>query len=316
MPSAPPAIPGPILESVRQVLARCGDTTALRSVQRAPGGFESTSVCLTTRRCSYFLKWNPSPAHGGFRAEADNLALLAATGAVCVPEVLAACDPAAAGAPGFLLQEWLTPPSRDAFARRVGRELGPAIAALHRARAVGEMRIGGYGPATAMTGGAQERWQTDWVTFYRDGLVRPELERAARASLLPGETVEALERLLTRLGDLLDTGEQRPSLLHGDLHRQNVLCNARGSLVLIDPHPLFAVRELELAYMDWVGYFPPAFWEAYDAAWPCTPGRAERRDLYLLLPRLRRLNWAGDRQQAQALAATARLSRTHGHTLP
>ncbi len=68
--------------------------------------------------------------------------------------------------------------------------------------------------------------------------------------------------------------------------------------------------------MDWVGYFPPAFWEAYDAAWPCAPGRAERRDLYLLLPRLRRLNWAGDRQQAQALAATARLSRARGHTLP
>jgi len=39
MPSAPPAIPGPLLESVRQVLAQHGDTTALRSVQRAPGGF-------------------------------------------------------------------------------------------------------------------------------------------------------------------------------------------------------------------------------------------------------------------------------------
>jgi len=290
-----------------QVLAGRSDTTAIRSVTRAPGGVESSSVCLTTRQSPYFLKWNASTAHGGFCAEAKHLELLAATGAVRVPDVLAAFD----GDPGcphrFLLQEWLTPPSREVFARRVGRELGPAIAALHRAPAVGAMAIHGYGPVIAVAPGGQAHWQQDWVAVYRDGLVRPEMEHAARENRLPGAILEALERLLPRLDDLLGGVPRQPSLIHGDLHRQNVLCNARGDLVVIDPHPLFADRELELAYMDWVGYFPPAFWEAYDACWPCAPGRAARRDLYLLLPRFRRLNWAGDSQQAQAIAATARL---------
>jgi fructosamine-3-kinase len=47
------------------------------------------------------------------------------------------------------------------------------------------------------------------------------------------------------------------ALIHGDLHRANVLCNAAGTLVLIDPHPFFADRELELVYMDRAGASRP-----------------------------------------------------------
>jgi fructosamine-3-kinase len=37
---------------------------------------------------------------------------------------------------------------------------------------------------------------------------------------------------------------RQPALIHGDLHRANVLCNAAGALALIDPHPFFADREV------------------------------------------------------------------------
>lgn len=86
-----------------------------------------------------------------------------------------------------------------------------------------------------------------------------------------------------------------------------MLCNAAGTLVLIDPHPFFADRELELAYMDWVGWFPPAFYQGYEAAFPCAPGRQQRRDLYLLFWRLQRLNWDGAREQLNAIETTVRL---------
>jgi protein-ribulosamine 3-kinase len=118
-----------------------------------------------------------------------------------------------------------------------------------------------------------------------------------------------LERLLDRLDVWLGGVARQPALMHGDLHRANVLCNAAGALVLIDPHPFFADRELELAYMDWVGGFPPAFYLTYEATYPCAPERQERRDLYLLYWRLQRLNWADSlwSQQAAPIEAVVRL---------
>jgi protein-ribulosamine 3-kinase len=118
-----------------------------------------------------------------------------------------------------------------------------------------------------------------------------------------------LERLLDRLDVWLGGVARQPALMHGDLHRANVLCNAAGALVLIDPHPFFADRELELAYMDWVGGFPPAFYLTYEATYPCASERQERRDLYLLYWRLQRLNWADSlwSQQAAPIEAVVRL---------
>jgi fructosamine-3-kinase len=99
---------------------------------------------------------------------------------------------------------------------------------------------------------------------------------------MPPERRRALDRLRAGLDGLLGRADGRPSLLHGDLHPGNVLRDAAGQLVLIDPHPYVGDREAELAYTEWVGGFPPAFYAAYEAALPSAPGRAERRDLYLI----------------------------------
>ncbi len=67
--------------------------------------------------------------------------------------------------------EWLTPPSREVFQRRVGRELGAAVARMHAARSVGDAHVAGYGPATGIQDAAA--WRADWVAYYRDELLRP-----------------------------------------------------------------------------------------------------------------------------------------------
>jgi protein-ribulosamine 3-kinase len=311
-------IPASILDAVLHALHEHGDTTPIQRVQRVKGGYESTSVRLTTRRRHYFLKWASAGAQGGFQAEAAHLSLLAVTGAVTVPAVLRAVDPPerAAGAGmqtpagdalGFLLMEWLTPPSREVFQHRVGRELGTAVARMHAAQAIGEVPIGGYGPAAAIHDATA--WRVDWVAHYRDELLRPQIDLAAREDRLSAASCTRLERLLDRLDAWLGGVARQPALMHGDLHRANVLCNAAGALVLIDPHPFFADRELELAYMDWVGGFPPAFYLTYEATYPCAPERQERRDLYLLYWRLQRLNWADSlwSQQAAPIEAVVRL---------
>jgi fructosamine-3-kinase len=99
---------------------------------------------------------------------------------------------------------------------------------------------------------------------------------------MPAERRRAVDRLCERLDGLLAPAQSRPSLLHGDLHPGNVLCDAAGELVLIDPHPYVGDREAELAYTEWAGGFPPRFYAAYEERFPCAPGRAERRDVYVI----------------------------------
>ena len=298
-------IPPSILPQVTAALAAAGDATPIRSVQQAKGGFTSHAVKMVTRRGPYFLKWNPDPRRGRFRAEVENLALLGMTGAVQAPHVLAAVD-ASEEATGFLLQEWLTPPSKDTYQRRVGGELGECVAMMHRATMLDGTPIPGYGRAALPQDGASDGWERDWVCYYRDHLLRRAIEKGEERGTLTESRRRGLERLGERVDGLVGGVEHHPSLLHGDLHRNNVLCNAHGDLVLIDPDPLFGDREYELAYMDWVGYFPPAFYSAYEATWPCAPGRAERRDLYLLIHRLHRLN-TGEAPNAAAIDGILRL---------
>ena len=256
----------------------------MRSARKVTGGYESSSFKLTTSRASYFVKWSPD---GKFAEEQRGLELIRATGTIRVPNVLAARD-AEDGEPGFLVQEWLEPPKGDPLAQRTGTQLGEALARLHLAPAP----IEGYARRL-------DEPHTSWVDCYRDGCLRPAIEEAARRGQMPAARRASLERLMGRLDGLLGDVPRRPSLLHGDFHRGNVLEARDKELVIIDPHPWVGDREAELAQTEWQFRFPPRFYEAYEHTYPSAPGRAERRDLYLVWMALR---WGGARaNQVDAL---------------
>jgi fructosamine-3-kinase len=275
--------PASLVPLVRQALAAQGDDSPVRTARRVTGGYESHSFRVTTGRGSYFVKWSPT---GRFERERRGLGLIERTGTVRVPRVLAARD-AVDGAPGFLVQEWLDPPRGDPFAQRTGGQLGEALARLHLA----------VSPIAGYRTDPDEAPCADWVTCYRERCLAPAIERAERRGLMPAARRAALERLIGRLEALLGSVERRPSLLHGDFHRGNVLCARGGELVVIDPHPWVGDREAELAQTEWQFRFPPRFYEAYAATYPSAPGRAERRDLYLVWHALR----SGDERRAAAV---------------
>ena len=104
-------MPPAVLAQVHRILGERGDSTPVRDIQRVKGGFKNASARLTTGQGTYFLKWNTTPGAAVLRAEAEHLALLASSGVVSVPEILAAVDPSAGRGheSGFLVQEWLSP---------------------------------------------------------------------------------------------------------------------------------------------------------------------------------------------------------------
>jgi fructosamine-3-kinase len=282
-----PLLPSALIEPVLEALRAAGDPTPIRAMSPVKGGFVSHALRLTTGRASYFLKWTDRPAHGRYGREARGLALFAQTGTVRVPTVLAARD-ATAEAPGFLLQEWLRPPPREQALGRTGDRLGVQVAALHRVAALDGRPLPGYGFGL-LDGDGAEPWDADWATCYGRRCLEPAIAEAATAGQMSLPRQRALDALLARLDDWLGAVARQPSLLHGDLWRNNVLCAADGALVLIDPRPYLGDREAELAYAEWGGGFGLKFYAAYEEAWPLPPGREERRDLYLIWYMLRNL---------------------------
>ena len=100
---------------------------------------------------------------------------------------------------------------------------------------------------------------------------RLQVERAADAVMSP----------LTAISDADGT-----SLLHGDLWSGNVLFDASGAPVLIDPAVYVGHREVDLAMTRLFGGFPEAFYEAYAEAWPLIEGWEDRLAIYQLYPLL------------------------------
>lgn len=194
------------------------------------------------------------------RLEADGLAALAEAGAP-VPEVLSVDAK-------LLVMTFVE--GRDDWAG-----LGATIARIHRhtSDSFGWHQDNVIGPLR------QDNTETDdWPSFYAERRIRPWLD----ADALPGEARRRLERALDGpLLELLDRSAPA-SLIHGDLWSGNVV---DGSY-LIDPAVYRADREVELAYMDLFGGFPPALWRGYEEEWPLADGWQHRRpalQLYNLL---------------------------------
>jgi fructosamine-3-kinase len=250
----------------------------------------------------FALKWAEQPVAGALEAEARGLRLLAATQTVRVPQVYAMHDPSVAGDSGtaYLLMEWV-----DAAGAQPDMEaLGSVLAELHRhsAKTYGLDHTNYIGGTPQLNAPC-----ADWPRFFRTQRLEPQIALAAGNGHMPTPRRRAIERLLTRLDDLLADVPRRPALIHGDLWSGNVLAaSPAGAPALIDPAVYYADREAEIAFTELFGGFGTRFYAAYNEAWPLEPGYRDRRDLYNLYHVLNHLNLFGERYGAQVDAITRR----------
>ncbi|WP_340116250.1 fructosamine kinase family protein [Pelagibius sp. 7325] len=129
-------------------------------------------------------------------------------------------------------------------------------------------------------------WTTDWCAFYRDQRLLVMGRIARESGHLPAATHRDLERLCARLEDFIDS-PSAPGLVHGDVWSGNVLYGEGRIAAFVDPAVYFADPEVEIAYIELLSTFGPAFHRRYRALRPLRPGYAEgRRDIYNLFPLL------------------------------
>lgn len=244
-----------------------------------------------------FVKWRPDAPAGMFAAEAAGLEELGreTAWAVRVPDVQAFGE-------DFLLLEWREP-CRPRDSEEFTARLAGGLAALHRTtlrtgsgrkhRPYGH-EIDGYIGALPQKNTPRT---TDWPAFYRDCRLLPQIEMARAAGRLTPDRERLLISLLNCLPALLDGMPRESSLLHGDLWSGNFLCSVHDgedTPYLIDPAVYNGPREMEMAYVELFGGFPPGFIAAYQEHFPLDEGYARRRPLHQLYHLLNHWNHFGE----------------------
>jgi len=274
-----------------------------RTFARAPaadvhGGSINHCVRWDSDAGPVFVKIATADRSDMLESEAAGLRELAATATVRVPRVLATV---VAGREAALAIEWLDlqPPSRAGEAT-----LGRQLAALHgtTGRDFGWHRdntIGSTPQVNAPT--------TDWPMFYAEHRLGVQL-RLARNRGLDARVVERGHRLAAACAAFFATYRPEPSLLHGDLWGGNwAALRNTGAPVIFDPAVYYGDRETDLAMTRLFGGFGPAFYAAYEEAWPLDAGATTRRTLYDLYHVLNHYNLFGGGYGAQAAGMIDRL---------
>ncbi len=279
-------------------IAALRGTACAAAPERSIGAGSTHRCYLWPAACgAMFVKVGPVGAQAAFAAEADGLRELRRAGVVRVPEVLAT---GAVDAAAFLALEWIEHGAADEACER---RLGEGLAALHRVSAA---CFGWQRDNTIGRSPQANAWSADWVEFFRERRLRPQLALAARQGFA-GLFGERGERLLEALPALLAGHSPQPSLLHGDLWAGNWLASAQGEPVLVDPAVYYGDRETDWAMTHLFGGFGRAFYEAYAAAAPLPAGAALRKELYNLYHVLNHANLFGGGYPREARALIDRL---------
>ena len=224
-----------------------------------------------------------------FEAEAEGLGELARTRTVRVPEVEKV---GIENGKAFIAMERIEASRTESADAKLGEQL----AKLHRTTA---SYFGWHRDNTIGLTPQPNDPSKDWLTFFRERRLRYQLD------LLGIET-----SLLDRLAPFFEGHDPQPSLLHGDLWAGNWLTATTGEPVIFDPACYYGDREADIAMTYLFGGFGPAFYAAYEAAWPLSPGHRERRDLYNLYHVLNHANLFGGSYLRQARELIERLNQS------
>lgn len=238
----------------------------------------------TTDGRRMFIKTNRhNQAPAMFKTESQGLALLGASKSIRTPKIYShgSTDDGHA----YLLMEFIPSGYRN---RLFWERFGQGLANLH-------------GNTSAMYGFAHDNFigrlpqpntrHDTWAEFYAEERLWPQMILAREQGYFDDSAEQQLDRLCRNLA--WRCPEEQPALCHGDLWSGNFICDAAGQPVLIDPAACFVHRETDLAMSRLFGGFDPAFYAAYNEAWPLEPGFEQRVEIYQLYYLLVHVNLFG-----------------------
>jgi protein-ribulosamine 3-kinase len=274
-----------------------GREVVASSEHRVSGGSINQCSGFETPGGAIFVKHGGADCLPVFEAEAAGLAELARAKALRVPNVLSV---SIEGETALLVLEWIDLHPATA---RCERLLGERLALQHR---MTRDRFGWDRDNTIGSTPQSNRPCAQWIEFFRDQRLLPQLEMAKQSSA-GRNAIDLGYQLCERLHVFFDSYHPVPSLLHGDLWGGNWGADSNGEPVLFDPSVYFGDREADLAMTRLFGGFGTAFYAAYQSAWPLGAGAEARVTLYNLYHVLNHFNLFGSGYLRQAQGMIQRL---------
>jgi protein-ribulosamine 3-kinase len=266
------------------------------------GSINQAEVLTLSNKENIFLKTNAHPPEGFFQAETKGLDLLRQVkDGPRIPQPLG-LEPGPC--PRFFLMEYVEESSPNT---EFDVRFAQTLARMHRhTRATHGLDHDNFIGSTVQ----KNTLETDGLKFFRDHRLKFQQELARDSGKLPAPLDKRLDTLCDQLDSLLDTGDEKPALLHGDLWSGNYFqAKADQRPCIFDPAVYYGLRESDLAMTQLFGCLPESFYRAYHEAFPLNPGYEDRRDIYNLYHMLNHLNLFGGSYLSSVEAIVNRFTR-------
>lgn len=141
--------------------------------------------------------------------------------------------------------------------------------------------------------GQPNRPSESWVAFFREQRLLYMIDIARQSDHLPLGMETRLKRFAEKVDRYL-IEPPAPSLIHGDIWRENVLARGGRVVGILDPALYYAHHEMELAYMVLFDTADDDFFASYGQIWPLDADFMKTRfPIYSLYPLLVHLAYFG-----------------------
>lgn len=260
-----------------------GETCTQLSVVPVGGGCINETARITCGNATFFLKYNKASSFPGmFRSEARGLKLLGETSAIGIPGVIHTDD---SDEYACLVLSYIEPGKvHGLFWERFGIMLSELhkntqlYFGLDHDNYIGSLPQG-------------NRQHTDWITFFTEERLLPQIKLARDHGRISSATVYAFDNLFRMLPSFFPV--EKPSLLHGDLWSGNFMPGKDGEPYIFDPAVYYGHREMDIAMSRLFGGFENRFYEAYNHSFPLEKGWESRLDICNLYPLMVHVNLFG-----------------------
>ncbi|KAB7896094.1 phosphotransferase [Rouxiella sp. S1S-2] len=283
-------------QAVNRLLSEHLGSAEIRERVELPGGEIHPAWRVSYGDKDVFVKCNSREMLPLFAAEADQLALLAKSHTVRVPQVYGVGSDRDYS---FLLLEYLPLTLLDVENAFV---LGQQLASLHQWSE--QLEFGLDFDNELATVPQPNAWQRRWATFFSQQRIGWQLQLAAEKGMNFGDTELIIERVRARL----QNHQPQPSLLHGDLWPHNCALSSEGPIIF-DPACYWGDRECDLAMLPLYPNVPSQLIDGYQSITPLPSGYIERQSVYQLYYLLNRSNLFGGQHMVVAERAVERLLR-------
>lgn len=255
--------------SIKRLLSEQVGNEETLQYSRLAGGQNHEAWHLRYGEHDYFVKSDNHDCLALFTSEADQLALLAKSGTVRVPQVIAI---GADRDNSFLILEYL---AAKPLTQHGAFTLGQRLAALHL---WSDQPQYGLDVDNAISTTPQPNaWQRRWAHFYAEQRIGWILEIAAEKGLQLGD----IDKTVTIVQQKLAHHQPQPALLHGDLWSNNCAEGADGPFIF-DPACYWGDRECDLAMLPLYPHVPKELYDGYQSVAPLPSGFLDRQPIYQL----------------------------------